>query len=269
MKSFSIIIILTLGLFSCAKEIKTTNLPTPMPPAPVTVSGIVNFNITNTGDGVDELHSHDGEQHLFTTANMDSIKIETFKYYISNVIFMNSITGAFYKVPNSYYLFGYENNTSLKPNGVVFADIPDGRYTHLLFGIGVDNAANATTAKQGELDPNSRMVWNWVSGYKFLVIEGKYVFNSTMTSGIVFHIGRNETYKTISMQLPNGGLSVSKGSVANINLKADVSKAFSGQFVISRKGSSTVPGTVMGGLNATSIAGNYALGMFSLTNITY
>lgn len=258
MKSFINSSIIAIGLMSCAKEVK---LPTK--------ESKIKINITNTGDGDEELHSHQGREHLFVTANNDSVRFETFKYYISNIMFVNSATGVSYKVPNSYYLFGYENSTSLKPEGVTLPIIPNGTYTHITFGIGVDNSANATTAKQGELDPNAGMAWNWDSGYKFVVIEGNYVFNVNSTSGIVFHIGKNENYKTKTLELPNGGLTVGLNTNATINLKANVSKAFSGMYAITRKGATTVPGTVMGGINATSIAGNYAMGMFSITNITY
>lgn len=258
MKSFILVTLSALLLFSCAKEVSKEE------PKPSKVY----LKVENTGDGEERLHNHAGNEHKFVTANSDTIQIKAFKYYISNLMFVNTLTGDFYKVPNSYYLFGYENGTSLKPDGAVITGVPNGTYTHLTFGIGVDNAANLSTAKQGDLDPNSGMAWNWITGYKFLVIEGNYLYNLVSTSGIVFHIGRNENYKTQTFALP-AQIKIENNSNITINLKSNASKAFSGLFTIARSGVNSVPGTVMGGLNATSIAGNYALGMFSITNVTY
>jgi hypothetical protein len=252
----SIIIIIAIALFSCAKEeIKTIESPK------------LNIAIENTGDGLTGLLRHNGVNHRFVTAYTDTFEIIKFKYYISNLMLVNTISGEFYKVPNSYYLFGYENGKEIKPEtGVTIEKLPIGKFTHLTFGIGVDNSANLNTAKQGELDPSSEMAWNWNTGYKFVVLEGNYLYSGT-NSGIVFHIGTNTNYKSVTLSLPSE-LSLENDKNASIKLKADVSKMFSGVSPITRTGTPTVPGTIMGGANATSVAGNYAIGMFSVTEVT-
>lgn len=191
----------------------------------------------------------------FTLPSGESFTAKKFKYYISNVELVNSKTGATYTEENSYHLIDQENKKSFKLEG-----IPSSDYDQIRFGIGVDQTANSKTDQVGDLDPNSDMVWNWVSGYKFVVLEGEWT-HSTATDrrGLVLHIGRESNYKTQTLDIAG---KVKAGKSAVITLKTDIDQLFVNPNPITVH--SLANTSIMGGPNADLVGQNYADGFISV-----
>jgi len=84
--------------------------------------------------------------------------------------------------------------------------IKKGEYSKLNFSIGVDSIKNTSLDNSGDLDISNSMAWDWNTGYKFVVMEGKY-FNDTSNPNtsipLVFHIGLNPSYQKVSLSFEN------------------------------------------------------------------
>ena len=98
-------------------------------------------------------------------------RIRDFQFFISNID-LHGETGV-YRVPDSYYLARFDNSSSSYQ--IDLANVPQDWYSAVTFSIGVDEVANGSIISVGDLDPNSRMAWNWEVGYKFILFEGSLV----------------------------------------------------------------------------------------------
>src|SRR5262249_26372208 len=95
-------------------------------------------------------------------------KVRDFQFFLSNIRLV-SPTGSSVE-SDSYHLVRFDGE---QPDfAIVLPGVPRRNYERIEFGIGVDLAANRSLASRGDLDPNSRMAWNWEVGYKFVLFEG-------------------------------------------------------------------------------------------------
>lgn len=190
----------------------------------------------------------------FTLPSGEAFTPKKFKYYISNIALIDSKTGIEYLVPDSYHLINAETNT-----GIDLGMIPSSNYDQIRFSIGLDAEANGKTDQTGDLDPNSDMVWNWNSGYKFVLLEGEFIHSQTQErTGLIFHIGRNQNYKIITQSLSG----IKAGSPALITLTTKVDELFLSPNAL--KVSELPSTTIMGGELADRIGENYAEGFISI-----
>ena len=123
-------------------------------------------------------------------------RIDRFKLYISNVKFLTS-SGHVYQESDSYHLLNFQGQT------VNFTtSVPLDNYTGISFLVGIDEEANKRIDHTGDLDPTNDMVWDWVIGYKFLLLEGNYFPESTdQNIGLVFHVGFDESVRILNFSL--------------------------------------------------------------------
>jgi hypothetical protein len=125
--------------------------------------------------------------------------LESFKFYLSNFEFESASSNETFKVEDSYLLFSADRERNIFEKEIL---IKKGEYSKLNFSIGVDSIKNTSLDNSGDLDISNSMAWDWNTGYKFVVMEGKY-FNipSDLTSSIplVFHIGLNPSYQKLSL----------------------------------------------------------------------
>jgi hypothetical protein len=124
-------------------------------------------------------------------------KVRDFQFFLSNIRLV-SAAGA-YVEPDSYHLVRFDGAEPVFVSAL--HAVPRRNYDRIEFGIGVDPAANRSLAQRGDLDPNSRMAWNWEVGYKFVLFEGT-LLRSNATNALVYHIGFAENYRPISTGLP-------------------------------------------------------------------
>ncbi len=179
----------------------------------------------------------------YLNANGDTFTVNQFDYYLSNIKLLSKNTS--YSIPNSYHLIRVPSQNHIVE--LKLKNIPKHEYQALEFGLGVDSIANSKTDKIGDLDPNNPMAWNWLTGYKFVRLEGFHFKKDGTKGGVVFHIGTNPNYRTISLQKP-----VSDSNT--IDIEVDIAKMFEGKNLIDFNKINEA----MFGEDAELIAENYA-----------
>ena len=161
----------------------------------------------------------------------DSIKLVTFKFYVSNVKLKNKTTGIWFNVPNSYFLFD-QSNAGSQLNAFSLTNIPAGEYAEISFYTGIDSLTNSSEVIANTipaLSPANEMLWTWDTGYIFYKLEGYYKnVNQTTDKGkLAYYLGSNKTLSKQSFVLP-ATIHI-QSDVANvISLHADVAKLFTG-----------------------------------------
>jgi hypothetical protein len=147
-------------------------------------------------------------------------KVRDFQFYLSNIRLV-SASGAFAE-PDSYHLVRFDGE---EPGfAITLRNVPRRKYQRIEFGIGVDAAANKSLASRGDLDPNSRMAWNWEVGYKFVLVEGSLV-RGEASIPLVYHVGFSENYRPISVDLPRDPLATRP---AQLDFRVDLLRLFQG-----------------------------------------
>jgi hypothetical protein len=184
----------------------------------------------------------------------EEFTIERLKYYISNIKLRNKKTGEYYMEPESYHLITPDQKTA---DIAIELLVPEAEYDQLTFGVGVDETKNTSLSYDGDLDPNNSMAWDWESGYKFFVLEGKYYSTKTGSNGdgLVFHVGENKNYKTIALPLHDRSV---KGDTITIDVAVEQ------MWKTPNPISFDELNEAMFGANASKIADNYSEGMFSI-----
>ncbi len=147
----------------------------------------------------------------FSTANNDSLSIETFRFYISNITLLKNGKVVYHSKSNCY-LIDIEKRLELeiKQKNLVFDAIK--------FNVGVDSTTNVSGAMGGDLDPMNGMYWAWQSGYINFKLEGTSKVCKTRNNIFQFHIGGyqspNATLQTINLPAKNN-------SIIEINVALD------------------------------------------------
>ncbi|MEO8085661.1 MAG: MbnP family protein [Bacteroidota bacterium] len=115
----------------------------------------------------------------------DSIRIETFRFYISGIEFLlNNKT--VWKETESFHLIDAANENSLK---LVFHIPSLISYDQVKFNLGIDSLTNVSGAMGGDLDPTRGMYWTWQNGYINLKLEGNCNLCKTRNNEFQFHLG--------------------------------------------------------------------------------
>ena len=143
--------------------------------------------------------------------------IRDFQLFISNIRL--SFPGNSISEKESYHLVRFDGNKAF--DQIVIPKIEISNLNQLTFGVGIDPKANGSLMFSGDLDPNSRMAWNWQVGYKFLLLEGTLTINNNPLP-LVYHIGFDESYTELNFDISDE--TISKDGV--INLKIDLLRLF-------------------------------------------
>ena len=243
--------IVAIGLFSsCSKDSDTTPDPNPNPEP----KGTVAMKFENYA-GNDKLSLKNGATYNYANSNGDEFNVTTYKYYVSNVRFVNS-NGSEYAEPESYHLINQAEDASLTFN---IASLPAGTYTSVKVLLGVDSLRNVSGAQTGALDPMYGMFWTWSSGYIIAKVEGGFKHGTTGTNtGFSFHLGgfsgQYSVLHEVTLPLPQN-LVVGTGTTSTITFKSDVLKWFGTPNLIKFDDLSQVGAL---GADAHKISQNYA-----------
>ncbi|MCF6129519.1 hypothetical protein L1S35_07530 [Flavobacterium sp. AS60] len=121
----------------------------------------------------------------YVSANNDTLVVETFRCYISNIQIQYEDKSVFIQ-KNSYHLLDSDNPKSFQ--------IPITKKSYkliskIIFNIGIDSLTNTSGALSGDLDPIKGMYWAWQSGYINMKIEGRSSSCITRKNEFQFHIG--------------------------------------------------------------------------------
>lgn len=197
----------------------------------------------------------------YTTDQGEDYTVNTFKYYIHDIRFVNA-AGEPVEVNNDYYLVDHESDASKK----LIYTVPAGTYDRLLFTLGVDSARNMSGAQTGALDPLNGMFWSWASGYVMAKLEGNSPASSMSGNAFTYHIGGYKVpyiaYREISLPI-SPSMTVAKDTGISISLKTDINTWFSRvhPILIANEPATHSPGQL-----ANNIADNYE-GMFSVISV--
>lgn len=183
----------------------------------------------------------------------DTVTIEKFRYYLSHVALVNSARRDTTRIPDSYHLVNLHALNADAPARLRLRGLRPGTYDRILFSVGIDSVRNLSTDRVGDLDPNNDMAWNWNTGYKFLLVEGRYRIHTSagpVGGGLVYHVGNNHNYRSLSLALPQP-VQVNLEQPVTVHLRTDAKKIFEGLRIADAH-------NVMAGPNASRIADNFA-----------
>ncbi|MEJ8800785.1 MbnP family protein [Pontibacter sp. H249] len=196
------------------------------------------------------------EDKTYTSPAGDTYAVSNFKYYISNIKLLSQDGQTVFMEPDSYHLIAQGGKSSFE-----LKDVPAGVYNKLELSIGVDQARNLSTDQYGDLDPSNEMAWDWDTGYKFLTLVGPYT-GDTRSGNLVFHVGGDANYKTITLDLPQA-VDVRTKPKYNLVLLADVNELFQGPNLIDFD----VMNTGGHGTGPSMIAENYSNGFLKVVEV--
>lgn len=246
MKKLALLLLVAATTFTACK--KDNNTPDP------NQTGSLQIELEHVfGASAFALNSAD----YYVTANNDSIKLSTLKYYVSNIKLTKS-DNTVWAQPESYYLYN-----AAAPEMLVLNNVPEGDYTAIEFTIGVDSLRNVSGAQTGALDPANDMFWSWNSGYIFFKAEGTTVADSMFEYHIGGYAGANKAQRTISLSFNGSQAMVRKDVTPEVHLSVDVAKFFNEPMPINL---ATMPAVTMPGAMAAMIADHYA-GMFEFEHV--
>ena len=194
--------------------------------------------------------------------------LENFKFYLSNFEFESVSTNEIFKVEDSYLLFSADREKNTFEREIL---VKKGEFSKMNFSIGVDSIKNTSLDNTGDLDINNSMAWDWNTGYKFVVVEGKYFTipaNPTLSIPLVFHIGLNQNYKKVSLSFDavsdKGIFSTNNQNInKKIVLKVDLNDFFSSPNQINFDETNNI----MGGGKSLLLSQNYEIGFITLKEI--
>ncbi|GAA4822172.1 MbnP family protein [Algivirga pacifica] len=246
MKKYWLLLLLPFVGFSCDQEVKET--------VPMTL----NFEFLYDNEPLVL------EAQTYTNALGQSITISDFRFYLSNLRLEGE---EMFTEKESYHLLAYDLSAE---DSIVIEAVPKERYTQLTFAVGIDPERNLSTDNVGDLDPNNGMAWDWNTGYKFLLLEGRYLKEGTQEEGMNYHIGGNDNYRVVTLPI-----TLEEADTYQLKVKVHVDKIFGDKaevgvteaerqtFFIDFERNS--PEDTMFGPYSQNVANNYAL-MFSVVN---
>ncbi len=168
----------------------------------------------------------------YVSATNDTLTIETFRCYISNIQIQYKDNSVFSQ-KESYHLLDFNNSNSFQ---ITITKKSDKLISKITFNIGVDSLSNTAGAMTGDLDPVKGMYWAWQSGYINMKIEGKSSSCKTRKNEFQFHIGGymkpNYTMRKVEIKV---------NSTNKINIAIDLKDFFANLF-LSKTNSVMIPG---------------------------
>lgn len=137
---------------------------------------------------------------VYTTSNMDSVRFDAIRYWLSNIEFIRE-DGSIWKEENSYRLI---ENSDKNVREAFDMLVPVGKYKGVRYSIGVaPNQNSSLDSIIGELNANLGMSWNWNTGYIFMKNDGEFYNSDSMAyTPFQYHIGTDANYKTITFDFP-------------------------------------------------------------------
>lgn len=173
--------------------------------------------------------------------------VSDFMFYVSNVRLMAS-DGEEFLEPDSYHLLKFPQGETYS---IVLDSLQAGTFDKLALSIGIDSAANLSADRRGDLDPTNPMAWSWTDGYKFLLLEGKYMPVQGSSIPLVYHPGFSENRKVLAFDLAGAPV---------VEFKVDVNALFTSPNPIDFH---THPEILFNAEHTALLAANYAEGFIS------
>lgn len=122
---------------------------------------------------------------IYKLQNDDTIQVNTLKFYISKIQFLNSDTVVCSEA-NSFHLIDASEEKSMSLEIKIPKNI---NYNKIKFNLGIDSITNFSGALGGELDPTRGMYWTWQNGYINFKMEGNSSRCLSRDHEFQFHLG--------------------------------------------------------------------------------
>lgn len=134
-----------------------------------------------------------GEQplklHQIYTIKEDTFRIETLRFYVSNIAFLNEGKRV-YTESTGYHLIDAEDSATYR---IAFHSPKKLMYDEIQFNVGIDSATNVAGVMGGDLDPTKGMYWSWQSGYINFKLEGWNPKSTARKQEFHYHLGGYQT----------------------------------------------------------------------------
>lgn len=133
---------------------------------------------------------------------LDSIQINSFKFYVSNI---------------EFWLLGHQVFRDTKANLIDLDGKQEittnysGSFDSIAFQVGVDSLQHLLATMDDDLDPVFGMYWAWQSGFIFLKLEGAATSCRTAHQNFTYHLGG---YRAPFNCVQQVGLSVNRNTSA-------------------------------------------------------
>jgi len=208
---------------------------------------------------------------IYLTSNQDSILISEHKYMVSNIVLRNTIENKEVLLQNTYYLVKVPIDSNVYELEIDGAEIhiPTGTWNQMDFLIGLDSAMNFAPEGAPKLFSDEGMFWDWSTGYKFYVSEGKY-FSKDLAFpnvGTIVHIGDMVNLVKVSFDLgPEGNLILISGKNSRVDIKVNVDELYFNPNLIDLSISNYQQ--AIGGPQAIDYRENYSNNYWTLKNVT-
>ena len=162
---------------------------------------------------------------IYTNQFDETFKVRNCRYYISNIVFIDSINKKTQVYNDEYFLIDEKDEVSKK----ITLNTSIQQITGIEFLLGVDSIKNVSGVQTGSLDPAKGMFWTWNTGYVMAKLEGTSPAANTPAHAFSYHIGGYKTgedaARKIKLTLP-GALAVNENK--KIIVTADILKWFTG-----------------------------------------
>lgn len=195
------------------------------------------------------------DTQTITTAHNEKLKVNVVRYIVSNIV-LTKEDGTTFTYPKAKSYFIADENDASTGYQFDLTDIPEGDYTKVKFGIGVDKEQwQLGAAGQGDFLAKAQakdLLWSWSAGYKYLAFEGTFTSATvTESSSFMIHtgqIGGAYNYTEVTLDLPTKAL-VRKNIKPAIHVVTDLSKILDGEntIILSDYNEAGMGAMIMGG----------------------
>lgn len=205
--------------------------------------------------------------------NRQTLEFDKLRYWVSDIKLINDKNETV-AVDNSYFLIeetaaitvqeGDFTYPAKKRELVDLKALPSGKYTKLVFAVGVDAVRNDNMSLQaGELSQLNGMTnvsWMWHTSYIFSALSGK---NTTPTTPVAISVetGLNTNYRLVEINLPTA-LVIDAKKTAKINLNVSVENILKDIDLVANPKIAASKAALM-----TKVADNYKNGVFTVKTV--
>lgn len=158
----------------------------------------------------------------YTTPGNQGLYFTLFKMYLSNISLTNDIGEE--TLLTEVVLHDFEDAESY-----VFS-LPEGNYTALNFGLGLDETLNASDENSFDNDHplsfTQNTHWGWASLYKFVMMEGRCSEDpdaELFPTTFAYHTGKDTMYRELTIPVQ---FEISKGEKQELNLALTLDELF-------------------------------------------
>lgn len=161
-------------------------------------------------------------------------QIETFRIYLSDIIFTNDADEELLYKDIVFMKFRENQETDpITPTSIV-AELPEGNYKQVSFNIGVGKEENLGDPAQYERDhPLSLyqgMHWDWNTGYIFMKLEGRVDSmpggGGSLNNSVLYHVGRDDLLRNVTLDID---LNVDSENSNDVTIGIGIDKIFASE----------------------------------------